>query len=85
MTYRSSLAATITLEIGFHAFVRCRIRPHHHVDIFVPGEEYHLLVESEVESDCVDFRGIVDGELGLVVILIITEWTLLVELASDHY
>ncbi len=51
----------------------------------MPGDEYHLLVEPEVESDGVaHFRGMVDGELGLVVSLVITEWALLVELASDH-
>jgi hypothetical protein len=80
------LAATITLEIGFHVIVRCRIRPHHHVDIFVPREEYHLLMEFEVELDNVaHFREIVNREVRLVVILIMTEWILLVELASDHY
>jgi len=51
----------------------------------VRGEECRLLLKSEVESDTVaHFRGMVDREFGAVVILIMAEWTLMVELASDH-
>ena len=61
------------------------IRPHGRVDVFVPGEDCRLPLKSEVESDTVaHFRGMVDREFGAAVILIMAEWTLIVELASDR-
>jgi hypothetical protein len=57
------------------------------MDIFVPREEYHLPVKSEVESHSMAHsRGIMAWELGLglIVTLIRIGWILLVERASDH-
>jgi len=62
-----------------------RVQPPVQVHLFVPGEECGLLVKSEAESDTVaHFRGIVHGEFGTVVILIMVECTLMLELASDY-